>query len=122
MAAATRRAAALELDSARADREVRAALAEFDEANRALMDAQHRMTEATRRLFLAREKQAPPDRGRALLTYSDAAGYLGLSLTAFRSIVQRGEIRALQFAGRGRRAMVRFDPDVLDEYRSRCAA
>jgi excisionase family DNA binding protein len=108
---------ATHLDAARRERDLRAAFNDFDNAQRDLNIAQHRVSEAQRRILeISARNIAAPSRGD-LLTRSEAAEHLGVSVVTLAGWVKRGEIKPADMPpGRGRRKVLRFDPLTLDAF------
>ncbi len=64
-------------------------------------------------------RELPPDPGphERLITVRVVAARLGLSSASVYKLFQRGELRGMRIAG-----AIRFSPQVIDEYVTRCAA
>ncbi len=64
-------------------------------------------------------RELPPDPGphERLITVRVVAARLGLSSASVYKLCQRGELRGMRIGG-----ALRFSPQVVDEYVTRCAA
>jgi len=64
-------------------------------------------------------RELPPDPGphECLITVRTVAARLGLSSASVYKLCQSGELRGLRIGG-----TLRFSPQLIDEYITRCAA